>query len=263
MCHNGVISFTLRQAIMNYLGEVWFEHHPSNWFGVYGDTGSFIDSELYTHYLVNSVLAADGESWQGLIAAYTREELMGVEPASYFLQARCSANMLFSDGTGLFAFRNTYLTSSQRLSWQNYGDMIGIKTRDAEANTLEQNELIKFCGGGEVVSEILEYEETEDFVPAADFYAQPNPFYGAVDIYYVPARSDDNENDEENGNADFVDIYNIRGRKIRSISSALQNNDYRTYHWDGFMDSGFRAPAGIYLYRHKRSGSAGKLVMYK
>ncbi len=261
-CHNGVISTVLRQAFMDYLGEFWFDQYPSNWSGEFGDLGSFIDSELYMHYLINSIFNNGNEIITGFQAALQETNLLGINPADYLLNARCSGNFLFSDGIDLYAFRNTKLTSSYKLSWQDYDNMIGIKTHDLLITELEQNELVQFTATGEINSQILEAPEEEEFVPPAQFYAQPNPCRNYVDIFYSSSRKDDNNNDDIN-ESDFVTIYDIKGRKLREISSSLNAADFRCYHWDGRSSTGKRVAAGIYIFQHHSSGKTGKLVLIK
>ena len=261
MCHNGVISTFLRQAMMDYLGEVWFDQYPSNWFGVYGNLGSFIDSELYLHYLVKYILDNDYDVSAGLQAGYNETNLLGINPSDYFLNARCPSNILFSDGNSLYAFKNTTSNNSYKLSWQDHGNLIGIKTRDLLDTQLLQNELIQFTSEGEVNSTILKLQEEEPFVPAVDFYAQPNPARDFVDIYYASPKADNN-----NDNVDAIDkitIYDIRGRRIRTITSSLSSDNYRCYHWDGYVENGRKAAAGLYIYQHNISHKTGKLVLIK
>ena len=262
MCHNGVISTPLQQAMMDYLGEFWFDEYPSNWFGEYGSLGSFIDSELYHHYLVKYILDNNNNVSAGLQAAYNETNLLGINPSDYFLNARCSSNMLFSDGYSLYVFKNTTSNNSYKLSWQDYGNLIGIKTRDLLDNQLLQNELIHFTSEGDVYSTILQFEEEEPFVPAVEFYAQPNPARDYVNIYYVPTRADDNNNDDVDA-IDKITIYDIRGRRIRTITSSLSPDNYRCYHWDGMVEKGRKAAAGLYIYQHNISRKTGKFVLIK
>ncbi|MCF7913309.1 MAG: hypothetical protein K9M99_12330 [Candidatus Cloacimonetes bacterium] len=262
MCHNGVISVVLRQAMMDMLGEFWFDEYPSNWLGEYGSLGSFIDSELYHHYLTKYIIDNNYQTMAGLQAAFSETNLLGINPSDYFLNARCSSNMLFSDGTSLYAFRNTADNNAYKLSWQYYDNLIGIKTRDLLDTQLLKNELVQFTPQGEVNSIILEFQEEEPFVPAQEFYAQPNPFRDYVDIYYQTTRADDNDIDDLDL-PDKITIYDIRGRKIRTITSSLLPDNYRCYHWDGYIEKGKKAAAGIYLFQHNISQKTGKLVLIK
>lgn len=63
----------------------------------------------------------------------------------------------------------------------------------------------------------------------------PNPFAGQLTI----------DLDSRLAKA-RVRVYNLRGEKIREIPLPSGNS---TCHWDGFLDSGTPAPAGIYLLR--------------
>jgi predicted glutamine amidotransferase len=262
MCHNGVIPSSLRLAIMEFLGSSWFDFYPSNWYGYYGNMPSFIDSELYLHYLVNSILENDYQVIQGIQTALLQTNLIGIDAADYFLNAKCSANFLFSDGIDLFAFKNTRDTSSYKMSWRVYGSLTGIRTQNILDNALQQNELIRFSPDGEINSIFLEYPQEEEYTPAPGFYASPNPARDMVDIILCTTRSDDNEDDDVLY-SDKIAIYDLKGRKIRELTSFIDNGSFRNYHWDGKNKSGENVAAGIYLYRHNTTAKTGKLVFLK
>ena len=156
MCHNGVINSSLRIAIMEYLGENWFEEYPSNWFGEYGYAGSFIDSELYFHYLVKEIMLAGNDVMGGVENALEETNLLGENVAGNVLRAHCSANFFFADGENLYAFRNTNsVLTSYKLSWEETDEMFGVKTQTDLTNPLVQNELICFKRDGITNSLIL------------------------------------------------------------------------------------------------------------
>lgn len=262
-CHNGAINYSVRKAVMYYLGENWFEEYPSNWSGIYDDTGSFIDSELYFHYLVYHTLAAGGDCFSAITNAFADRSVLSINISQHILEGRDTANMLFCNGEKLYAFKNTREASSMRLSWQDYGDIIGIRTRDELSEVIRENELVEFSGSGFEHSEILEYEGDEVFQPPLGFYAQPNPFHNRVEIYYSPQRVDDDEVDIASSDQELLVIYDIKGREILKLNKVNDNSEYSFFVWDGELPDGKIAASGIYFYHHPYSGNTGKLIKLK
>ncbi|MCF7920677.1 MAG: hypothetical protein K9N06_12260 [Candidatus Cloacimonetes bacterium] len=263
MCHNGVIAATLLPAMMEYLGEIWFEEYPSNWSGVYGNVGSFIDSELYFHYLAKEIFYADNDVLSGISNALENTNLLGINISESILGGNCSANFLLADGESLYAFRNTSPASAgYRLSWAETDELFAVKTQTVLTNIFQQNELIKFQRDGVISTVILEAGEEEEFVPAAQFYAHPNPFQQEVDLVYCPSRKDDNNHDDVTA-AELVKVYNMKGQLLRNLNSETADNGISYFHWDGYNYSGRKAAAGVYLFLHTQSGKNTKAVFIK
>ncbi|MGC9363090.1 MAG: Ig-like domain-containing protein [Fidelibacterota bacterium] len=67
----------------------------------------------------------------------------------------------------------------------------------------------------------------------------PNPFNPATNIAFTLATA----------TAVRLDIYNIRGEKVRSLIQGNYKNGYHTVVWNGLNDAGNMLPSGVYLYR--------------
>jgi hypothetical protein len=68
------------------------------------------------------------------------------------------------------------------------------------------------------------------------------------------------------GSADYdLEIFDVRGRRVRKISSCCLGAGGTTLRWEGRTDSGEAAPAGIYFYRVRAEGkeATGKLMVVK
>ena len=75
--------------------------------------------------------------------------------------------------------------------------------------------------------------------------AYPNPFNQEVTIEYVVPSTAVVE----------LFIYDVTGRKVRSLVRALQAASLYKARWDSRDDQGFLVPSGIYLYRFRAGGS--------
>lgn len=265
MCHNGVMDSSLLAVFMEYLGEVWFEEYPSNWSGEYGNIGSFIDSELYFHYLAKEIIGAEGDVMTGICNALEETDLLGESVGDVILGGGCSANFLLADGEALYGFRNSSTTSTAyKLSWEEYPGMFAVKTQTYLSNIFQQNELIAFRRNGETASVILamEEDEEEDIIPVSDFYAHPNPFSEEVDLVFREGRKDDNGNDDTKVK-DIVKVYNLKGEYLRMLAGDPEKDGYSYFHWDGYTYEGKKAATGIYLFQHQQSGRNTKAVFLK
>ncbi|GEM_PF-750994 len=79
----------------------------------------------------------------------------------------------------------------------------------------------------------------------------PNPFNSETRIsYYIP-------NDGDVG----VNIYDCRGRKVRSLISERQYAGNYSIIWDGKNDAGISMPSGIYLYQLVSRGSGTQQII--
>lgn len=84
-------------------------------------------------------------------------------------------------------------------------------------------------------------DEPAGRVPTAFFLDQnhPNPFNPSTRISYsVP----------EKARIQLI-IYDIRGRKVRTLIDDIQTSGVKTVIWDGTDDSGSSVSSGMYLYR--------------
>jgi len=150
--HNGTIDNTFKISIMLFLqdlvisGDPWFDLYHSNWLGTAAATAGindFIDSELYFHYIVYYILAADGNVAQGLsegdliqgLYNAINETAFEYQSGSYYpVQSSLrnpsdEANFVLSDGTNLYAFRNTTISMEEHcLGFYENNSFVGIRT---------------------------------------------------------------------------------------------------------------------------------------
>jgi hypothetical protein len=156
--HNGIVSWAAKDAFMNFLGEDWFLEHPSNWFGVYGNLGSFIDSELFFHFIMSRVIENDGNVEAGIIEALNCTDVMGVNFRSMVFSAQTTMNFVLSDGIALYVFRNSrYAEALHNLSYNVIDSkFIGIKTQGSLDNIIQRNQLVIFDQAGNITANILD-----------------------------------------------------------------------------------------------------------
>lgn len=82
----------------------------------------------------------------------------------------------------------------------------------------------------------------EDVLPSSSWLDQnvPNPFRGTTEVRYsVP----------EGAGAVSVQVYDLQGRRVRTLSDGPRAGGSGVVVWDGSDDAGRRLPAGVYLYR--------------
>ena len=84
--------------------------------------------------------------------------------------------------------------------------------------------------------------------PAASILYQnyPNPFMQDTNIDYSIAKDAPVQ----------VEIYNLKGQKIRSWNLPHQSKGMHSLHWDGTDSKGNTVSSGIYLYRMESAGSS-------
>jgi flagellar hook assembly protein FlgD len=83
----------------------------------------------------------------------------------------------------------------------------------------------------------------------------PNPFRTSAIIgFSLPKNSEAS-----------LEIFNLKGQKIRTLHSALLAKGEHSFAWDGKTDKGEPLPGGIYLCRLKGNGfsSVRKLTLMK
>lgn len=83
----------------------------------------------------------------------------------------------------------------------------------------------------------------------------PNPFNSEVVIRYAlcaPERV-------------TLEIFDLRGAKIRTLEGGVQSNGAHTFRWDATDDAGTAAPSGLYLYRLQAEtfAASGKLTLLR
>jgi len=142
--HNGTVTSDIKAAMMNYLGEEWFDRYPSNWNGQFGILNSFIDSELLFHYIMKFVLENNGDIILGIYHALNNQNVEGYNLPEELSDGSPVINFVMSDGESLFIFRNTSLNGdSHNLSYERIRTgFYGIKTQSSLENQIPRNTLV-------------------------------------------------------------------------------------------------------------------------
>lgn len=145
--HNGYTSIS-RGYMISRVNEMnpqlnWWVAHPNNYFGN-TDPTQWVDTEVFFHYVMNFVIAADDNVLQGVIDA--------LADLRHYLSTHSNGvyNFIMSDGSKLYVFRSTPQTgtySSYKLSYRAFpGKFYGIRTQTPgeEDIELKQMELVVF-----------------------------------------------------------------------------------------------------------------------
>lgn len=74
-------------------------------------------------------------------------------------------------------------------------------------------------------------------VPSVSIGAYPNPFKGSTTIRYT----------SPSGSTPILDVYNLRGQKVRGLTPGTQGTTGYNASWDGKDENGSILPAGVYL----------------
>ena len=170
--HNGTVNSEIKAAMMNYLGEDWFNRHPSNWEGQFGNLNSFIDSELLFHYVMKFVLENNEDVQVGIYSALNNQDVEGFNLPEELSDGSPVINFVLSDGESLYVFRNSTVNgNSGNLSYERFRTgFYGIKTQSPLANVIQQNSLV-----------IISRDEQPQIFP---FY---NPRFSAQNVIgYLP-----------------------------------------------------------------------------
>lgn len=151
--HNGTVSSDIKEAFMNYLGEDWFDQHPSQWSGEYGTLNSFIDSELMFHYIMSFIIDNGGDVVSGIRQALNQYDIGGFSIPDEFSDGIPVINFIMSDGEKLYLFRNFYINgTTKNLSYEIYDSgFVGIKTQESLENQVPPNTLVVFSHNEEPV----------------------------------------------------------------------------------------------------------------
>jgi plastocyanin len=83
--------------------------------------------------------------------------------------------------------------------------------------------------------------------------AFPNPFAGAVDLVFRLPET----------RAVRVDVFDLGGRRVRALEAGLLPAGEHTLRWDGGVDSGRPASAGVYLLRIASEGEIFAATVFK
>jgi flagellar hook assembly protein FlgD len=84
-------------------------------------------------------------------------------------------------------------------------------------------------------------------------YAHPNPFSNTVKI------------ELEGKQPAQLEIYNLRGQRVRSFEAQLLETGRLSAEWDGLDEAGIRVSSGIYFLRVNQSGQVQmkKLILLR
>jgi hypothetical protein len=107
---------------------------------------------------------------------------------------------------------------------------------DLVYNALKAESLYLYGVSTDVRDETGSRERPSEFSLSQNY---PNPFNQATEIKFTLTRSD------------FVslNIYNLLGRKVRTLVSENLSSGYKSVRWDGKNDSGKNVASGIYFYQ--------------
>jgi len=105
-------------------------------------------------------------------------------------------------------------------------------------------------------SEIVSAEVTLEEIIVPVFVTElggnyPNPFNPETNIRYSL---------EKAGNVS-IEIFNIRGQRVKSLLNAMMNEGEHTVVWDGRDDDGRQVGSGMYLYIMKADGYTAVMRM--
>ncbi len=257
--HNGVCN-NARTFMINAVNQLhpdldWFASYPSNHFNNH-NPAQWVDSEVLFHYIMAHIMAAGGNVLSGLQSA-----LRGIE--TYLISYSSGAyNFIMTDGSQLYAFRNTPPNSSYRLSYRSLrGQIYALRTLvpDPEDTEIKQMELVVFSRTGKprhypnfthrlVISELAGHNQSgqrhkPEFIPPL-FSVGPNPFFASTTLHL---RLD------EPGRLQ-VKIFNLRGELVWETTRDYALPCQAHMQWDGQDRRGRKLPPGIYLLR----GSFGR-----
>ncbi len=95
---------------------------------------------------------------------------------------------------------------------------------------------------GSIVADSIQVSITEEVNNnSIDIFAEPNPATTELSIKYNLTKQENVE----------LNIYNIKGEKIRTINNGFQNVGFNQIHWNLKDDNNNIVPNGVYLYQVK------------
>ncbi len=150
-----------KQEMIDYCEAIdpnWFEIYPLNWVCLGNDPDSVKtvgDTELLFHYIMSRIIEYEGDIVNGMISALNETDLEGYNFRDSLLAESIEVNIVLSDGEALYVFRNTSINgNSYNLSYKDYGDFVGVKTRTTIAGEtpLGQYSLVVIPRVGEITT---------------------------------------------------------------------------------------------------------------
>ncbi|MBL7032735.1 MAG: T9SS type A sorting domain-containing protein [Candidatus Delongbacteria bacterium] len=162
LVHNGGISGTMKQNFLSgLLNSGWFQDHDSNWYGIesHGSVDTWIDSELWFHYLMSYINQEDGDVLSAIFAALNEDNFL-VGAGTYYdvradiMSSNSTVNFVLSDGESLYLFRDASDTGHQMsLTRHETSGLMGVTT-DNSGTELEQYYLVYLPPSGDEVTYI-------------------------------------------------------------------------------------------------------------
>jgi hypothetical protein len=135
------------------------------------------------------------------------------------------------------AFYDSKFYCTTNYGWSNYAEYINMYTFNLWGDPSMTREGIDMAGVGPVAGDKQTAERLEMSV-------WPNPARGAVNIEcYLPSPM------SENAASPRLEIFDVLGRRVRIIEVPGRAMGRQSISWDGSMESGARAAAGIYWVR--------------
>ncbi len=165
--HNGDVG-DFKQAFYlktEALQEGWFGEpiHESNWDGVANiqQLGTWIDSELYFHYILANIEDAGGDVIQGIYNALSYDFDPDPNIENILISSNEHANFIMSDGISIYAYRCTY-DNDYDLKYVENDTFWGITSGTASGTQLGLDHLAIFSPYGDI--ETIDLADPPDFV---------------------------------------------------------------------------------------------------
>jgi len=166
---NGTLSSALKNGILTGLrnGEGYFDNiippwEVTDWEGDPDDIFSWIDSELFFHYLMFFIIQENEDVLTALFTALNQTDFHGLDVRDEIYDETSTVNFVLSDGEGLYLFRNAS-DAGHQMSWTRHtSGLIGVKT-DNTGTDLEQYDLVHIPIEGSIAhfDGLFEYEGGE------------------------------------------------------------------------------------------------------
>jgi hypothetical protein len=130
------------------------------------------------------------------------------------------------------AFYNSKFYCTTNYGWDHYAEYINMYTFNLFGDPSLTREGIDVAG-------VLSDDEETVTTNRAQLAAGPSPATGSVSIhYYLPSPT-----------TCTLEIFDVRGRRVRSISAPGSSPGWHEAVWDGCLDSGSPCASGIYWVR--------------
>jgi hypothetical protein len=237
-----------------YLNSKRLVSGTSSTFAVPGSPGCSYDRYKYGFQSRNGYMAAY-TTWQ-LASQYKQRHvtyLLGQEdndPAHPELDVSCSASL---QGESRLARGRTYMKHlADFFGEANMGSHskvevpgVGHDSRAMFTSACGVSALFSVGGCSSLVDVTDEPEAPAAVIPGVRLWNEPNPFRGKTRVLFTlpDARS-----------SAKVDVYDVRGRLVRTLESGPSSAGIASIVWDGRGSGGERLSAGVYFLRLENAG---------